>query len=290
MSRTVPPPLLIAGMHRSGTSLTASWLHACGLHLGNALLGATIGNEPGLFEDDEAVGLHRALLADAGLSSGGLRGRGLRRLPEALGRRSDPERIAAARALIERRGERQWGFKDPRSALFLDLWRQACPSLVMLGVYRPAAAVVDSIRRRGARPRPDESSARAALRRWRYRPGSSWARRTSLHAWCLYNERLVEHARRRPARSLLLALEDVLARGPELIRHLNATHGFTLEPVPTQAVFRAELLTRDAEVVVSRGRDAARVAAIEHALSAARADSMARLTAAEVPPSMDARR
>ena len=43
--------LVILGMHRSGTSLVANWLHDCGLHVGDRLLEGTFANEKGYFED-----------------------------------------------------------------------------------------------------------------------------------------------------------------------------------------------------------------------------------------------
>jgi hypothetical protein len=37
-------PLIILGMHRSGTSLFASWLDKCGINMGDKMLGAGVGN------------------------------------------------------------------------------------------------------------------------------------------------------------------------------------------------------------------------------------------------------
>ena len=58
--------LIIAGFHRSGTSLVCQLLHRAGLFLGDELLGATFSNPNGHFEDAEVVELHERILADNG--------------------------------------------------------------------------------------------------------------------------------------------------------------------------------------------------------------------------------
>ena len=43
----------LAGMHRSGTSLTAMWLQKCGFQLGDNLLSGAWDNKYGHFEDKD---------------------------------------------------------------------------------------------------------------------------------------------------------------------------------------------------------------------------------------------
>src|ERR1700709_755262 len=57
------PVLVIAGMHRSGTSFLASLLHGCGCLMGETLLPADAHNRPGYFEDLEFLDLNRRMLA-----------------------------------------------------------------------------------------------------------------------------------------------------------------------------------------------------------------------------------
>ena len=64
-------PLVLCGMHRSGTSLTASLLATAGLHLGEDLLAASSGNQRGHFEDLEILTFHRNVLVANGLLSEG---------------------------------------------------------------------------------------------------------------------------------------------------------------------------------------------------------------------------
>ncbi|MEO8071537.1 MAG: hypothetical protein ABI652_09045, partial [Acidobacteriota bacterium] len=60
---TQPPVLVVAGMHRSGTSLLASLLHGSGCRMGEACLPADTHNRRGYFEDLEFLDLNRRMLA-----------------------------------------------------------------------------------------------------------------------------------------------------------------------------------------------------------------------------------
>ena len=58
--------LCITGMHRSGTSLTASWLARCQLQIADGrLLGPGIGNPRGHFEDLDFSDLQEAAIERA---------------------------------------------------------------------------------------------------------------------------------------------------------------------------------------------------------------------------------
>ena len=58
--------MLVLGMHRSGTSLLARLLQQCGIDIGSRLLGGSVGNEHGHWEDAFAVEMHERLLASMG--------------------------------------------------------------------------------------------------------------------------------------------------------------------------------------------------------------------------------
>src|SRR5215213_1983981 len=65
--------LIILGMHRSGTSLIANWLHECGLHLGERLLAEGASNAKGHFEDLDFLELHEQIFHFNKISYGGLK-------------------------------------------------------------------------------------------------------------------------------------------------------------------------------------------------------------------------
>src|SRR5689334_14926006 len=58
-------PIIVTGMHRSGTSLTASLLSAAGVNMGGNLLPADAHNPDGYFEDVEFLELNRTILQQA---------------------------------------------------------------------------------------------------------------------------------------------------------------------------------------------------------------------------------
>jgi len=60
--------MIVAGMHRSGTSLISHWLNSCGLNLGETLLGPDIGNIEGHYEDVNFYCFHEYTLAANNLS------------------------------------------------------------------------------------------------------------------------------------------------------------------------------------------------------------------------------
>lgn len=136
-------PLVVLGMHRSGTSLVARWLNECGLFLGDELYGASEFNPHGYFEDVDFIRLHQALLEEQGLHPSGheqpvcrntpLSGADLDTLETFLRSKSKPE---------------PWGWKDPRTCLFLDGYRSVCPNARYLVVVRHYAPVVASLVRR----------------------------------------------------------------------------------------------------------------------------------------------
>lgn len=134
--------LIITGMHRSGTSLIANWLGQSGMNLGARLIGATPSNKLGHFEDIEIVEFHEDLLRYNSTN-----------LYEGIGESltfSD-EHIKRARELTRLRNEQSinWGWKQPRAALFLDLWLSVLPTnTYFLFPFRPYQEVVGSLFRR----------------------------------------------------------------------------------------------------------------------------------------------
>jgi Glycosyl transferase family 2/Sulfotransferase family len=147
-------PLIVAGMHRSGTSCLASLLHRGGCRMGDTLLPADAHNRPGYFEDLEFLDLNRRMLAATvpadrpGHADWG------------WAEDADPSGIEAGRldafvaeadALVaRRRGAGCWGWKDPRTSVLLDFWDARLPDARYVFVYRSPWDVADSMQRLGA--------------------------------------------------------------------------------------------------------------------------------------------
>ena len=130
----------LAGMHRSGTSMMARYLHHVGIHMGDEFYVETITNPYGHYEDLDFLNLQRNELAGAFGGQDYL-------VTEDFEPSEEFKR--EARALLEKKKEsnqgRPWGWKDPRTTLFLEQWRELEPELRVLAMVRNPRKVVDSL-------------------------------------------------------------------------------------------------------------------------------------------------
>lgn len=136
-------PIIVAGMHRSGTSLTASILQQAGVFVGEQLLAANVGNTKGYFEDADFLNLHRDILVAHGISADGW---------SAVGQLSVPQQFwQRAQSLCDCRLQTHalWGWKEPRTTLFLNFWKQLLPQAKVILPYRSPWEVIDSLFVRG---------------------------------------------------------------------------------------------------------------------------------------------
>ena len=202
-----PPALVIGGMHRSGTSLTASIIAAAGIHLGDDLMPAGAGNPRGHFEDLAFYHLQQRILAANGLSLEGFTCHEGIVVPPAA-------RVEATELVGRRRAAgRPWGWKDPRTVLLLDFWAELLPEARWLFVVRPAEHVVDSLLRRG-----DTAFV--------VNP------RHAIDVWVAYNRRILEFAHRHRQRSVVVDLEQVIADPAGLVAKVANLMGAVLTPPP----------------------------------------------------------
>jgi hypothetical protein len=129
-------------MHRSGTSLTASILQSAGVHIGRNLLGADQVNIKGHFENLDFYHLHMNILDSQGVSSAGWTLQDHLEIQE--------EFVDQAKEIIEQNALSSiWGWKEPRTTLFLEFWAKLLPEAKFLLIYRSPWEVVDSLYRRG---------------------------------------------------------------------------------------------------------------------------------------------
>lgn len=138
-------PLCIAGMHRSGTSMIASLLHACGLELGprRDLLPPAPNNPEGFWENRRFLRLNDAILKELGGSWDCPPKRDIASWESEPGLSSLRQK---ATDLVKRfDGREPWGWKDPRNCLTLPLWRTLLPGMKVLICVRNPLAVAESL-------------------------------------------------------------------------------------------------------------------------------------------------
>ena len=144
-----------------------------------------------------------------------------------------PHAVAARRA-----AGLPWGWKDPRTLLFLDFWADQVPEAIWLMVFRSPWEVADSLYRR-----LDEACITDPL--------------LALRAWEHANRILLDFARRRPERCLVRELGQVIADPAGTFAVLRERFGLPLADPPPR--FEAELLGGDA---AARGAQASIVRAL----------------------------
>ena len=115
-----PPLILIAGMHRSGTSLLGSILPACGVTMPGPLISGDDANPKGYFERSDITQLQEQLLIDLNRWWPSING--LQRLPNGwLETRAGTETAKQLKSLLEEELVKQngvWAIKDPRTVCF----------------------------------------------------------------------------------------------------------------------------------------------------------------------------
>jgi len=142
-----------------------SYLQSCGINMGDDLVGAAKGNKFGHFEDIRFVELHKKSL---------LRNKSHMYSP-AHNLIFSQNEITEAKKIVSDRNEKyqHWGWKDPRSSLYLKDWYAIEPGIKFIFLYRHPMSVIDSLVRR------------ATDRRLKVLP---WQAAT---AWIRYNEEIL---------------------------------------------------------------------------------------------------
>ena len=220
-------PVVITGMHRSGTSLAASLLLACGVGLGDRLLAPDPANPRGYFEDTEFLELDREMLIAATLEKdGGHRDWGWTESEE-LDRSRLPafEDRAHAVAEMRRTNGHHWGFKDPRASLLLDFWDAVLDEPVYLLVYRQPWEVADSLQRLGAE---------VFLRHPEY----------SYRIWAFYNRQILAFLRNHRDRCLLVSTDAAARRPRELLELVAERWGLDTSGAHPDEILDPRLLRR----------------------------------------------
>lgn len=212
--------LVVSGMHRSGTSLLASLVGGAGVSLGTRLMGASRGNERGHFEDLDFYEFHARALEANGVPEHGFT------LVEPLNVPASLHAAATELVAAKTAAGVPWGWKDPRTCLFLDFWAELLPEARFLFVVRSPWEVVDSLHRRG-----DETFATHPL--------------LAARVWFHYNRRIHEFFRRQPNRCLLVAVEHVVAEPARVFSAARSRLGCDLDEPPQR--YEEGLLVRHGE-------------------------------------------
>ena len=187
--------VIITGMHRSGTSLLSSLLQRSGVNVGERLIAANSANPRGYFEDVDFYEFHEGLLHQRGQTY-------LHVNDNFTFQPTDSETAGANKLIAERSHLQMWGWKDPRTSLFLDFWRGLLPHGRFLFVFRHPIEVLLSLLRRG------EFDSHPTLL-------------AGLNAWHTYNQKIEAFVDSRPGNCLLVHIDGVVQQSDEFARLLR---------------------------------------------------------------------
>jgi len=235
-------PLIILGMHRSGTSLLAHWLTNCGFNLGEEMIGPGNGNVNGHFEDLDLYRLHETILRKNNRNY---------KLREPVSLNYNQKLRNEAMAIYDKRKSQDcWGWKEPRTCLTMDLWKEIIPSYNCLIVYRDYHQVVDSfIRRKQKAIQSLQNPFEKAIQKAKYQFLQQSSAQSFLDVWIEYNRRILEEVSQLASKNFLVISESKLPHLDYMVfNYLRQEWNYNnIEFSPIAEIHRANMLTRQTQ-------------------------------------------
>jgi len=240
--------LVVVGMHRSGTSLLTQWLYKCGLNVGNDLVGPSTGNEDGHFEDTDFFELHRQTLREQELPDNGF-------IHHSLDKLTNRQKYKLE-LLIDKKNslQHQWGWKDPRTCLFLPFYRQLIPHAKYIVIWRSYNVVVSSLINRIYNLDVHEVETKKGLfkslrnntRRNRFKESLCKEHcEDFLKIWITYNEAILNHLKQLSSYSALIVEHSaLLANNQVIFKHLSSQWNFDLDYYNLQDIYKEKLVSK----------------------------------------------
>jgi hypothetical protein len=239
---------MVVGMHRSGTSLITNWLQHCGLQVGERLLEANHGNVEGHFEDVEFLRIHEEILESNDLDSGGL----------VYDKDIDISlyQLEKLKSVIKVKNQRykQWGWKEPRTCLFLNLYRELLPNSKYLVIVRDYQSVVNSLLKREFSLVEEKYLARKLFKRmiWVYLRRRRKEKKLYhdnaeyfLKVWIEYNEHILDTLKDLSPDNYIVINYTLLEKcDKQVFSFLTNTWRFALKYFSFQDVYKKSLLSK----------------------------------------------
>ena len=214
-----PTTFIITGMHRSGTSLASSLIQSSGVDIGRKLLGANISNPKGHFENLDFINFHECVLNSQSLSQEGWTTQNNIYVSQQL-------MDQASLIITENSKKNHWGWKDPRTVLFLDFWIDLLPQAYFIFMYREPWEVIDSLYRRGDH---------AFYRDPKY----------ALLVWMHYNKNILALYDRYPHQCILLNAHDLIEDYTLISKLCDHKFGVALKE-PSEGIIDKSLMNHSA--------------------------------------------
>lgn len=214
-SSAMQAPVIVLGMHKSGTTLVAEMVHRGGTPMYEGEVDPRY---------DEGIRYERLLCQELNRHILGRRPDDLEpmsRLPLAPLSNEDLARLR------DEVGTRKWGFKDPRTVWTYPEWRRVFPACINISVYRSHREVVRHF--------------------CRHKPWHLLRMRRALLSWLEYNERMLLHFLEDLSvnrRAVLVRYEDLMAQN-ELLPLLQSRSGVPMSDARDPKMRRNKVEGRD---------------------------------------------
>jgi len=231
-------------MHRSGTSVLSQWLYNCGLHLGDRLLGPAIGNAEGHFEDMDFLQYHEEILGENAF--------GYVHAPISALSVYQKEKL---RSVISFKNtlQREWGWKEPRTCLFLDHYQALIPNAYYLIIIRNYGETVSSLIQRDLKELDKYYLSKSWFSRqnWKNRKRSRRAKELYattaefyLKVWITYNEALLKAIESLPTGQFIVTDPSRLTEhSTKIFSRLSCEWEFSLQYADFNKIYKKALLS-----------------------------------------------
>jgi len=195
-------------MHRSGTSMFARFMNESGIIMGEEFYVDESSNKYGHYEDLEFLDLQRSELSRQFGGQDWL-------VFQPFSPSDDFARKASS--LFEKKSkkncENHWGWKDPRTILFLKYWQSLYPEIRFIFLVRRPEAVVNSL-------------CRLLKTRWSISQKAKYLK-TYIH----YNQEILTFCRQHGQSKFVVVDHEQLIGNPEfVIPKINRAAGFDFDP------------------------------------------------------------
>jgi hypothetical protein len=238
--------VVITGMHRSGTSVIAQWLHRCGLHIGDTLLGPGTGNDEGHFEDVDFLLLHQELLLNRNLPDTGLTNKSVGMLT-ALENENVSKLIT-----LKNMAHRQWGWKEPRTCLFLNDYNVLLPQAFYFVVVRSYNDTVNSLVARAYKTQEEKINRKSGIHKLKWK----WFKRKSmqqmlqqqasyfLQVWINYCQHILQQLQNAPTEKIIITdCSTLLEKDEAIFLLLTQQWQLTLNYLPFKNIYKQQRLS-----------------------------------------------
>lgn len=253
MTKTI---FTLAGMHRSGTSLCASWMDASGINVGKSLLGPASSNPKGHFEDEEILNIHREDLRAKGLRISGLVLKGQTKFNLEVNSKKEIQSLLKSRADIE-----VWGWKEPRTCLYLEDWKSLLPELKIIAVFRHPDNVINSLYKRLKNGYWYDTNNPFRKLYWYLsidKNPKKWFNEFS-KTYAVYNQQIIDFHKKYPSDSLILDLDELTSNSHEIGKRITSFLGIETQMSDFNHLIDKKLLTKKEEVKNISSDEATRI-------------------------------